>query len=146
MTATKIADGLLLAGFEESFDRAALATHGVTHVLNVADECEVSCRVDLTYAKVGAIRDDCEDDDMSAILPDCLAFVDGCMHGRGCVLVHCLEGKSRSVCVVLAYLVRRCGVAWDDALGRVLRARPCVDVFPLFLEQTRKWCERISEH
>ena len=137
MTASEIADGLLLASFEESFDRAALAAHGVTHVLNVADECVVSCRVDLTYAKFGAIRDDCADDDISAILPDCIAFIDS---RRGSIVVHCLEGRSRSACVVLAYLVTRRGMTWDDALDRIARARPAVDVFPPFLEQTRRWC------
>jgi protein-tyrosine phosphatase len=61
------------------------------------------------------------------------------------VCVHCWEGKSRSglrpdggrVCV--AYLCVRFGLNFDDALARVERARPEVEIYPLYAEQTRRF-------
>ena len=53
---------LILASFEESFDHNVNVN--VTHILNVALECDVSERVDRVYAKHG-IADDCENSDMT---------------------------------------------------------------------------------
>ena len=136
--ATAVLPGLLLAGFEESFDRRALAAHGVTHVLNVAAECEVSQRVGLAYQKHG-LPDDDPAADIRAVLGPCMAFLRAAHDGGGCALVHCLEGVSRSACVVACYMVAHLGWAWPRAWARLRRLRPAVDPFPLYLAQTAAW-------
>lgn len=110
-----------MGSFEESFR----APDTVTHVLNVAEECEVAERVGRTYLKLGA-RDDDPTEDISRILPAALDFVDEALRG-GEVFVHCLEGVSRSACVVIAWLCARRGTTYDDATRLVKSARPSVD-------------------
>jgi len=125
-----VVPGLLLASFEESFDRRLLETYQVSHVLNVAIECNVSERLDLVYAKFG-IADDCDNSDMTEILDDCIKFI---KDAQGCVLVHCLEGISRSVCIVIAYLVKECAF-----IHHLQIIRPIIDTYPLYLEQTLRY-------
>lgn len=58
---------------------------------------------------------------------------------RGCVLVHCGAGKSRSVAVVVAYLCRYMGMGLSEALAFVAARRPDVCPAPCFLEAIKRW-------
>lgn len=137
---SRVQRDLVLASFEESYDDEALRR--ITHVLNVAEECDVPGRVGRTYAKYG-VPDDCDATDITAIFEPCLRFIADA-HARGCgVLVHCLEGISRSACVVLAYMCSR-GWTYDDAYARIRSVRPHVDVFPRYEADTKRWAERAA--
>ncbi|XP_055359991.1 dual specificity protein phosphatase 22-B isoform X2 [Betta splendens] len=46
------------------------------------------------------------------------------LKGEGC-LVHCLAGVSRSVTLVVAYIMTVTGLGWQQALAAVKAARPC---------------------
>jgi protein-tyrosine phosphatase len=128
---TAVTPNIIVAGFEESFEPRL---RHATHVLNVASECEVSERVGRTYAK-HAIRDDDERDSLLDILDACLEFIAAAHASGGTVIVHCLEGKSRSVAVALAYMAVHQGDDFWDAYERVRLLRPVVDVFPKYLRE-----------
>ena len=51
------------------------------------------------------------------------------------VLVHCVQGKSRSATVVAAYMVRYLGYSPEDAVAELARRRPIVAPNPGFLRQ-----------
>lgn len=133
---SRVTDDIILASFQESYDPEVL--RGCTHILNVAEELNVSCRVDREYAKHG-VPDDCSDTDITRILGPCIQFIADAHAAGGTVLVHCLEGVSRSVCVVLAYLCVARGMAFHDAYARVRDVRPHIDVFPQYESDTRRW-------
>jgi dual specificity phosphatase 12 len=131
-----IVPGVWLGSFEDSFD----APNSVTHILNVAEECDVTERVGRTYLKLGA-RDDDPSEDISRILPAALDFIDDALRGGGEVFVHCLEGVSRSACVVIAWMCTRRGMTYEDAIRFVRRARPLIDPFPAYAAQVRNWVD-----
>jgi protein-tyrosine phosphatase len=58
---------------------------------------------------------------------------------RGCVLVHCGAGKSRSVAVVIAYLCRYAGMSLTEALTFVSARRPGACPAPCFIEAIKRW-------
>jgi len=58
---------------------------------------------------------------------------------RGCVLVHCGAGKSRSVAVVVAYLCRYAGMSLTEALAYVSARRPGACPAPCFIEAIKRW-------
>ncbi len=101
-----------------------------------ADECVVSERVGRVYAKHG-VRDDCPDTDITAIFPKCIEFIRSAHAAGGSVVVHCLEGVSRSVCVAVAYMCST-GMTPDQAFDAV-RAVRAIDVFPRYEADTRAW-------
>ncbi len=68
-----------------------------------------------------------------------MAFIRAAHDAGGCVFVHCLEGVSRSACVVLCYLVLHRSWSVEDARAHLAACRPCLDPFPLYLEQTRRY-------
>lgn len=52
---------------------------------------------------------------------------------RSNVLVHCVAGISRSVTLVVAYIMKKHGRSFDDVLGEVRRKRPIV-IYQAYLE------------
>lgn len=133
-----IVPGIILGSFEESFDRDTLTKYQVTHVLNVASECNILQRVDLIYAKF-PIADDCYESNIINIIDPCMNFIQHCHQSNGCVFIHCLEGVSRSACIVLYYLIMH--LRWDPnaTIVHLKKCRPIVDPFPRYLEQTMSY-------
>lgn len=134
---TKIIDNLYVAGVEETYKDDILKSK-VSHFLNVASEVEISCRVDHGYKKI-AINDDDVNCDIRSILLDCINWIDDVISNGGSVCVHCLEGKSRSVCVCIAYLCCKNKWNFNEAYKWVKLQRPCIDIFPLYFEQLRMY-------
>lgn len=58
---------------------------------------------------------------------------------RGCVLVHCGAGKSRSVAVVVAYLCRYAGMSLQEAQAFVSARRSGACPAPCFVEAIKRW-------
>ncbi len=130
---------LLIGSVEESFNHKILDAFGITHILNNASELNICSRIDRVYVKHG-IPDDCDEGDIRSIMDSSIAFISNAQANCGVVMVHCLEGKSRSVCVVLAYMV--CKLHWDfnTALSYIKTLRPLIDPFPIYIVQTKKYC------
>lgn len=138
-----ILSNLYVAGAEETFNDTALKSQ-VTHFLNVASEVDIQTRVDHGYHKIG-INDDDAQSDIRNILFDCIDYIDDVHKRNGSVCVHCLEGKSRSVCVCIAYLCCRLRWKFDEAYGWLQHQRPCIDIYPLYLEQLRMFVATFAE-
>jgi len=59
------------------------------------------------------------------------------------VLVHCFQGKSRSVTVVAGYLMMHHGYSFEDALDTIRKVRPCAQPNLGFAMQLRKLAKNI---
>ena len=136
---TMIQTNLIIGSLDESFDHVLLDTYNITHVLNTASEVNITKRVDRVYEKHG-VPDDCHDSDIRSIIDESIKFIEDAHKNDGVVFVHCLEGKSRSVCVVVAYMVRVLRWNFNDALSYISSVRPHIDPFPSYMEQTREYC------
>lgn len=132
---SKILDNLYIASFEETFKDDEMLSQ-VTHILNVASELMINKRVNHEYRKIG-INDDDRNCDIRSILLDSINWIDKALSEGGSVCVHCLEGKSRSVCVCIAYLCCKLGWEFEDAYEWVKQQRPCIDIFPLYFQQLK---------
>jgi hypothetical protein len=79
-----------------------------------------------------------DDRDLDFYLDDATEFI--AMHiKRGCVLVHCGAGISRSAAVVIAYLCRFAGMSYAEALAFVKAKRPQVAPADVFKEAIERW-------
>jgi protein-tyrosine phosphatase len=120
--------GQLLIGAEHSArDEAKLASEGVTAIVNCAGMiCANHFPHRFHYLKLNLL--DTAREDISAVFYDVLDFIDGTIEQEhGTVFVHCQHGVSRSATLVIAYIMWKRGLAYDDALELVRAARPTVN-------------------
>lgn len=81
-----------------------------------------------------------DDRDLDFYLDDATAFIAAHIQ-RGCVLVHCGAGVSRSAAVVIAYLCRYAGMSYAEALAFVKTKRPQVAPADVFKEAIERWLD-----
>jgi len=134
---SKILDNLYVAGLEETYKDEKLKSQ-VSHFLNVASELMITSRVDHGYKKIG-IKDDDINSDIRIILLDCINWIDHVIIEGGSVCVHCLEGKSRSVCVCIAYLCLKQNWNFHEAYEWIKSQRPIIDIYPLYYQQLKMY-------
>lgn len=72
------------------------------------------------------------------------SFVDNCLNNGGRVLVYCMDGMSRGPSLVIAYLMLKYGLKFQESLRYVQNRRFCVQPSPL-LEVQLKEFEPVSQ-
>ncbi|CAG9460424.1 unnamed protein product [Pedinophyceae sp. YPF-701] len=153
-TPVRILPGLFLGSAVCANSHHVLRHLGITHVLNATEPDEVQpppeedfvfLRVPVRDAETVKIREHfrAAADFIDAGLPSDRgpgggdAAEDGrpATPPRGGVLVHCYEGKSRSVTLLLAFLMERRGMSLKGALEHVQAAKPDVRPNSGFMKQ-----------
>jgi len=122
---------LYISSFYDSFDDIVMSKVGT--ILNVASDLNIKFRPNHKYLHCGILDDNLEEDIIS-ILPKCMKFINSNIDNG--VLIHCLEGKSRSVCVALCYLSIYKNVNIHNFLCEF---NDKIDIFPLYLKQSKKY-------
>ncbi|XP_037314813.2 dual specificity protein phosphatase 22-B isoform X2 [Pungitius pungitius] len=93
----KVLPDLYLGNFRDARDREQLAKHNITHILSIHDSAAPILQ-EMTYLCISA-----------ADLPT----------------QNLLAGVSRSVTLVVAYIMTVTGLGWQEALAAVRVVRPC---------------------
>eukprot|EP01102_Stenamoeba_stenopodia_P021045 TRINITY_DN8383_c0_g1_i2.p1 TRINITY_DN8383_c0_g1~~TRINITY_DN8383_c0_g1_i2.p1 ORF type:complete len:1314 (-),score=285.53 TRINITY_DN8383_c0_g1_i2:255-4196(-) len=110
-----------------------LQKHSITHVLNVAGDFPSSSFDGIQYRQMPLLDED------SALLEIHLevsySFIKSATQANGKVLVHCAVGKSRSIAIILAYLVQVCEKSLSDAFSLIKAIRPHANPNPGFTRQ-----------
>lgn len=128
----KVLPGLYLGNFKDARDREQLARHNITHILSIHDSAAPLLQ-EMTYLCIPAA--DLPTQNLTQYFKESISFMhESRLKGEGC-LVHCLAGVSRSVTLVMAYLMTVTGLGWQDALSAVRVARPCAGPNMGFLRQ-----------
>ncbi|MCO5574968.1 hypothetical protein L7F22_028765 [Adiantum nelumboides] len=136
----EIQEGLFLGSIGAAYNKDELEKRRITHVLSVANMIEAMYPSDFKYKKV-EVRDSA-DVDLEEHFDDCFAFINEARQSGGAVLVHCFAGRSRSVTVVVAYLMKTYGMNFSEALDLVRTKRPQAAPNPGFILQLKNF-ERI---
>lgn len=79
------------------------------------------------------------------LLPNLTAaadYIKRAIDNGGTVLVHCNQGRSRSVTVTVAFLMRHCDMSLLDAMQLVRDKRPVACPNPGFFEQLKQYAEQ----
>ncbi|XP_028773987.1 dual specificity protein phosphatase 1-like isoform X1 [Neltuma alba] len=117
----QIEEGLFLGSVGAAANKDALKNFNVTHVLTVANTLTPAHPDDFVYKTINVV--DREDADIKQYFNECFDFID---EGKrvGGTLVHCFAGRSRSVTVVVAYLMKTHRMSLSQALEHVKSRRP----------------------
>ncbi len=67
---------------------------------------------------------------LEPLLEDAFAFIDRARKENSPLLIHCVKGASRSVTILTAYLMKRCGVSCDEALNYIKTKRSIAELKP----------------
>eukprot|EP00043_Microstomoeca_roanoka_P014174 m.139568 g.139568 ORF g.139568 m.139568 type:complete len:173 (-) comp15951_c0_seq2:1534-2052(-) len=126
-------------------DPATLNAQGFTHVLNCSQGHgfgRLNTNGD-TYsphglAFMGISIADSEKSNLLAFFDDATAYIHQSLSNGGTVLVHCMEGFSRSPTIAAAYLIKYQQLTTEKALEHIRSKR---EVFPNagFLRQLLEW-------
>jgi protein-tyrosine phosphatase len=126
----------LSGSLSDAFDDNLIKIYN-PYFINVADELNLLDRLNDSYNF--NLKDDNETESVTRILPDILILLNNLLK-KGNVLIHCLEGKSRSVCVVLVYLVFYQHFDFYSAYEFIKKKRPCIDIYPLYFKEIEQYC------
>ncbi|XP_047446278.1 dual specificity protein phosphatase 22-B [Mugil cephalus] len=118
----KVLPDLYLGNFKDARDREQLARNNITHILSIHDSAAPILQ-EMTYLCISAA--DLPTQNLTQHFKQSITFIhESRLKGEGC-LVHCLAGVSRSVTLVVAYIMTVTGLGWQEALAAVRVARPC---------------------
>merc|ERR1719204_2401369 len=133
---TRVRERVWLGNAPNSGDVAFLRERGVTHILNCTREIAVTSAVaaQLTsgggvvedYVKRVAIADKNSETILDYVVQSNLWLEGVLSDARHCVLVHCREGRSRSVSFLCAYLMWKERLSFHSALADIRSKRHIV--------------------
>jgi len=118
----QIEEGLYLGSVGAANNKSELKRLNITHILTVANSLPPTHPNDFVYKIINI--PDREDVNIENYFDECFAFIDEAKRMGGGVLVHCFVGKSRSVTVVVAYLMKKHGMSMSEALKHAKSKRP----------------------
>lgn len=141
---SKVLPDLYLGNIKDARDRELLAQHNITHILSIHDTAAPVLE-GMTYLCISA--SDHSKQNLIQYFKDSIAFIHECrLKGEGC-LVHCMAGVSRSVTLVVAYIMTVTGRGWVESLAAVRSVRPCAGPNLGFLRQLEEFENtELTEH
>ncbi|XP_037530389.1 dual specificity protein phosphatase 22-B [Nematolebias whitei] len=132
----KVLPNLYLGNFKDARDAELLAQHNITHILSIHDAAAPILE-GMTYLCISAA--DSSKQNLIQFFRESFVFIhESRLKGAGC-LVHCVAGASRSVTLVVAYIMTVTGRGWVESLAAVRSVRPCAGPNLGFLRQLEEF-------
>ncbi|KAF3165536.1 dual specificity phosphatase 12 [Orbilia oligospora] len=154
----EIIPGLYLGDIFAARNPSYLRDHGVTHILTIArgslgllSSTLESTDTEIPFDHRQIELDDLPDEKLLEQLENGISFIDSALsenfdEGKECkVLVHCLQGMSRSTSFVIAYLVWKNRITVGNALEIVQEKRKKARPNSGFYRQLLEWETRCKK-
>jgi protein-tyrosine phosphatase len=126
--AWRIENGIYLGDISAAHDTVLLAEIQVKWVLDLSNTLKGSSSEEndgMVTRRIVPIEDSAADSDkMLQNLDECVEFIQTGLQASQVVLIHCTEGKSRSVTALIYFLMRHHNITLQDAWTRVAAIRP----------------------
>ncbi|XP_068196915.1 dual specificity protein phosphatase 22-B-like [Antennarius striatus] len=118
----KVLPDLYLGNIKDARDREQLAKNNITHILSIYDSAAPVLQ-EMTYLCISA--SDIPTQNLTKHFKESIMFMHKSRLKREGCLVHCLAGVSRSVTLVVAYIMTVTSLGWEEALAAVKVVRSC---------------------
>ncbi|KAH7522383.1 hypothetical protein FEM48_Zijuj07G0132500 [Ziziphus jujuba var. spinosa] len=141
---TKIEEGLFLGSVGAANNKDALKALNITHILTVAKSLGPAYPNDFVYKVVNVM--DKEEENLKQYFDECFNFIEEAKRMGGGVLVHCFVGRSRSVTIVVAYMMRKHGMSLSQALDHVKSRRQQASPNAGFISQLEDYEKSLRAH
>ncbi len=133
--ANEVFPNIYIGNINSSLNKDELEKRGITHIISVINGCTQNYP-DLNY-KLVHLNDDSWQN-ISKYFEECSNYIEQVINEGESILVHCSKGVSRSVTIVLAYLIIKKGYSLDQALIKIKEKRSIINPNKGFLDQLRK--------
>ncbi|XP_059058465.1 dual specificity protein phosphatase MPK-4-like [Achroia grisella] len=136
---SQIIPGLYLSNARAAADKAVLRYLNITHVLTIETHRLPKSTFENTNIDTLFIRAyDNPQTNLLPYFPMANAFIEEGLQ-KGNVLVHCHFGVSRSATLVIAYLMKRYKLTFDQAFSYVRQRRRFINPNPGFVNQLKEY-------
>ncbi|KAH8822937.1 protein-tyrosine phosphatase-like protein [Flagelloscypha sp. PMI_526] len=134
----EILPGLWLTSHSTASRREVLRANNIAYVLSVLDDTFASDKnTDMPIKRLKIPVNDWIDADLLCHFDETNKFIDEALEQEKGIIVHCMMGVSRSATVVIAYLMWKKSMTFEDALAHVKERRPIIDPNEGFRAQLR---------
>ena len=140
---TRVAPSVFVAGEAVARNLETLREHAITHVINCNAFVVRNHFEDALEYKALWLQDS-PGEDVTRVLYDCFDFIRAAIAAGGNVLVHCSQGVSRSVSVVISFLMWESGASYEEAFARVKAQRGIANPNMGFTCQMLQWRKRVA--
>lgn len=141
----RVTDYLYLSDVEYASNDAWRAKHKITHVVHAMPTCicwpnfdqrKFVEKLDAANLRVCLYDHEHFDQNICKVFQPVIDFIDGARKSnpKARVLVHCAAGVSRSVTLVLAYLMAREQMTLQNAVSHVFSKRPMIDPLWFYIQ------------
>lgn len=135
--ADEIMDSIYLGSINSAYDLDQLKKLGITHILSVISGFEAPFPNNFKYLIINAL--DTENTNLFNIFNETNEFIDNAIDYGNKVLIHCKAGRSRSVCILAAYLINKYGMDVDNVLQFIKSKRNIIEPNAGFIKQLNKY-------
>jgi len=137
----KITSKIFLGNEEAQKRKRVLKALGVTNILVMGSGLDILHKDDFIYKRIEI--DDFYSENIGQYFEETYNFIEKAI---GNVYVHCVAGISRSPSVVIAYIMRKEGKNFEEAMQFVKERRTCVNPNEGFIKQLKKYGEKIKNY
>lgn len=121
---SEIIPGLYLGGEEVAKNNKLLKKNNVSTILNITIHIPFYHETEFEYHRVPIIDDPSVD--IKQYFDETFKIIDETIRNNKQILIHCQAGISRSVTIVIAYIMKKYNIKMNEAYKIVHKSRPCI--------------------
>jgi serine/threonine/tyrosine-interacting protein len=132
--------GIFVGPYTSAKSKVKLQMAEITHILCIRDQQETSFIKPYFPTEFQYEILECKNSQFENLIPMFPAvsdMIDDVVRNGGKILVHCVGGISRAPCFVIAYLMERQGMTFDQAYSTVQNKRFCINPTEAFFGQMK---------
>lgn len=134
---------LYIGNLAAAFDQQLLEAHGISHVLSITQFGKQACWFPHLFTYKYVTLQDSATENLCDVLDDCVAFINNVVNAnQHSILVHCNQGRSRSVAATAAFLCQANNWTVDHALDFIRQRRAVAGPNAGFVAQLHQWREQ----
>lgn len=131
--ADEIIPGVYLGNIYSAYDIKKLKELGITHIISVLAGFTPPHPEDFNYLVINAL--DSVNTDLQESFGKSNEFIDDAFGNCGNVLIHCMAGRSRSVTILSAYMIKTFRSTVETTLSLIKKERSIIDPNKHFKQQ-----------
>jgi protein-tyrosine phosphatase len=139
--ADEIMYGVYLGNIDSVFDYKKLKELGITHIVSIINGFIPPYPNDFNYLVINAL--DNINTNLKQTFKDANEFIDEAFYSNGKILIHCQAGRSRSVTVLAAYMIRTFGITVNNCLQIIKNKRDIIEPNIYFLVQLNEYYDSV---